>query len=292
MASTITTVTTTTTITTTSTPWSGEEIKEILKQSLSEGLPSELPPAPLEITQLQRDPQVPHAPVQDIRRILKTDEEIRLAIKNALRYFPVEWHETLSQDFLLELKHYGHIYMYRFRPTNFPMRAYPIDYYLSFCKSKQAAAIMLMIMNNLDPAVAQYPHELVTYGGNGSVLSNWIQFRLTMHYLSQMNDEQTLVMYSGHPHGLFPSLNQDSPRVVVSNGLVVPNYSSREDYARGYALGNLQYGQMTAGSYCYIGPQGIVHGTTITVLNAGRKYLSKSVEEEGMKGKVFVTSGL
>jgi urocanate hydratase len=184
-----------------------------------------------------------------------------------------------------ELKNFGHIYMYRFRPTHYPMKAYPIDYYPAKCK--QAAAIMLMIQNNLDPKVAQYPHELITYGGNGSVFSNWAQYHLVMKYLSELEEDQTLVIYSGHPLGIFPS-HKDAPRIVITNGMVVPNYSSKEDYERMFALGVSQYGQMTAGSYCYIGPQGIVHGTTITILNAGRKYLGLN----NLRGKVFVSSGL
>eukprot|EP01132_Coremiostelium_polycephalum_P010150 gene10150-12454_t len=228
------------------------------------------------------DPSVPHAPGRP--QVLDNDEK-KLAIRNALRYFPSELHSTLGPEFLDELQKYGHIYMYRFRPTHYEMKAYPISSYPAKCQ--QAAAIMLMIMNNLDKEVAQFPNELVTYGGNGSVFQNWAQYHLVMKYLSEMTEEQTLSMYSGHPMGLFPS-NKSSPRVVITNGMVIPNYSSRLDYEKMYATGVSQYGQMTAGSYCYIGPQGIVHGTTITLLNAGRKYLGL----ESLAGKVFVTSGL
>uniref|UniRef100_A0A8C9SUR8 Urocanate hydratase n=1 Tax=Scleropages formosus TaxID=113540 RepID=A0A8C9SUR8_SCLFO len=208
----------------------------------------------------------------------------RLALRNALRYFPPSLHATLAAEFAQELRQYGHIYMYRFCPP-ISMRAYPIDQYP--CRMRQAAAIMHMIMNNLDPAVAQFPQELVTYGGNGQVFSNWAQFWLVLHYLSEMSEEQTLVLYSGHPLGLFPS-TPSSPRAVITNGMVIPNYSSRDEYEKMFALGNTMYGQMTAGSYCYIGPQGIVHGTTLTILNAGRRYLGSG----DLRGKVFVTSGL
>uniref|UniRef100_A0AAX7T339 Urocanate hydratase n=1 Tax=Astatotilapia calliptera TaxID=8154 RepID=A0AAX7T339_ASTCA len=228
-----------------------------------------------------RYPNVPHAP---IRTPNLTAEEERLALRNALRYFPPSHHATLAPEFAQELRQYGHIYMYRFCPT-LRMRAYPIDQYP--CHTRQAAAMMLMIMNNLDPAVAQFPQELVTYGGNGQVFSNWAQFRLVMHYLSEMTEEQTLVMYSGHPMGLFPSL-PSSPRAIITNGMVIPNYSSRDQYEKMFALGVSMYGQMTAGSYCYIGPQGIVHGTMLTVLNAGRRYLGS----DDLRGRVFVTSGL
>jgi len=246
-------------------------------ESLSKGIPlNPLPEHP------GIDNTVPHAPG---RPQILTQSEKKLAIKNALRYFPSELHNILAPEFLLELNTYGHIYMYRFRPTHYEMKAYPINVYPAKCQ--QAAAIMLMIMNNLDKEVAQFPHELVTYGGNGSVFANWAQYHLVMKYLSEMTDEQTLAMYSGHPMGLFPS-TVNSPRVVITNGMVIPNYSSRMDYERMYAQGVSQYGQMTAGSYCYIGPQGIVHGTTITLLNAGRKYLNT----EELKGKVFVSSGL
>lgn len=228
-----------------------------------------------------RDPQVPHAPtrLQDLTR-----EEEKLAVQNALRYFPSKHHELLATEFAIELRTYGHIYMYRFRP-NIDMRAYPISEYPAKCKA--AAAIMHMIMNNLDPRVAQFPHELVTYGGNGQVFSCWAQFWLTMQYLSELTDTQTLVMYSGHPMGIFPSL-KSSPRLVITNGMMVPNYSSREMYDKLFSLGVTMYGQMTAGSYCYIGPQGIVHGTTLTILNAARKHLKTN----DLAGKVFVSAGL
>ncbi|XP_056380882.1 urocanate hydratase isoform X2 [Hyla sarda] len=208
----------------------------------------------------------------------------QLALENSLRYFPHEHHSTLAPEFAEELRCFGHIYMYRFCPK-IHIRAYPINEYP--CKTKKAAAIMHMIMNNLDQAVAQFPQELVTYGGNGQVFSNWAQFWLVMHYLSEMTEEQTLVMYSGHPLGLFPS-HPGAPRLVITNGMVIPNYSSRKDYEKMFALGVTMYGQMTAGSYCYIGPQGIVHGTVLTVLNAGRRYLGL----DDLTGKVFVTSGL
>jgi len=254
------------------------ESGDITKQlaSIKEGIPSELPQAQ------ERDPNVPHAPSRNPQL---TDEEERLAVQNALRYFPPEWHQELGAEFLKELREYGHIYMYRFRPTNYEMKAYPVEYYPA--KSKQAASIMVMIMNNLNNEVAQFPHELVTYGGNGSVFQNWIQYRLTMKYLSEMTEEQTLVMNSGHPQGLYPS-HENAPRVVISNGNMIQNYSTREMYEKLYALGNTMYGQMTAGSWCYIGSQGIVHGTTLTLLNAGRKYLSA----DDLRGKVYVTSGL
>ncbi|KAK7896066.1 hypothetical protein WMY93_021391 [Mugilogobius chulae] len=228
-----------------------------------------------------RDPSVPHAPV---RTPNLTAEEERLALKNALRYFPASHHATLAPEFVQELREYGHIYMYRFCPA-LRMKAYPIEEFP--CRTRQVAAIMLMIMNNLDPAVAQFPQELVTYGGNGQVFSNWAQFRLVMRYLSEMTEEQTLVMYSGHPMGLFPSL-KSSPRAIITNGMVIPNYSSRDQYEKMFALGVSMYGQMTAGSYCYIGPQGIVHGTMLTVLNAGRRYLGS----DDLRGRVLVTSGL
>ena len=205
------------------------------------------------------DDSVDHAPKRPIN--LSTEER-SLAIRNALRYFPPKWHNQLSKEFSKELEDYGHIYMYRFRPQ-YDMYSRPISDYPS--KSIQAASIMLMIQNNLDPNVAQYPHELITYGGNGSVFQNWIQYRLTMYYLSKMNNEQTLVIYSGHPMGLFPS-DTNSPRVVITNGMVVPNYSKQIDFDKMSAMGVSQYGQMTAGSYMYIGPQGIVHGTAITIL--------------------------
>ena len=236
------------------------------------GIPNTLPdPQPYDHT-------VNHAPK---RKDILTPEEKKLALRNALRYFPKKFHATLAPEFLDELKTYGRIYMYRFRPT-YDMHARHIDEYPHKCK--QAAAIMMMIQNNLDRAVAQHPHELITYGGNGAVFQNWAQYRLVMKYLSEMTDEQTLVMYSGHPLGLFPS-HKDAPRVVVTNGMVIPNYSKQDDWERDNALGVSQYGQMTAGSYMYIGPQGIVHGTTITVLNAARKV-------GGDNMKLFVTAGL
>lgn len=242
-----------------------------------EGIPAELPETP------PHDPEVAHAPA---RRQVLADEEKVLAVRNALRYFPASWHPTLAPELAGELERDGRIYMRRFRPTAYEMKARPIDAYPA--RSRQAAAIMLMIQNNLDPAVAQYPHELITYGGNGTVFQNWAQYRLTMKYLAEMTDEQTLVLYSGHPVGLFPS-HADAPRVVVTCGMVVPHYSRTEDYERLAALGVTSYGQMTAGSFMYIGPQGIVHGTTITLLNAGRKYLDT---RESLAGRVYVTSGL
>ena len=234
------------------------------------------------------DPTINHAPKR--KEILNEQEKV-LAIKNALRYFPAEHHETLAAEFAQELKDYGRIYMYRFRP-DYEMYARPIDEYPA--KSRQAAAIMAMIQNNLDYRVAQHPHELITYGGNGAVFQNWAQYRLVMQYLATMTDEQTLVMYSGHPLGLFPS-HKDAPRVIVTNGMVIPNYSKPDHWEKFNALGVSQYGQMTAGSYMYIGPQGIVHGTTITVMNAARKQLAvKGIAgtEENMKGMLFVTAGL
>ncbi len=228
------------------------------------------------------DPEVNHAPV---RKDILTPSEKKLAIRNALRYFETRHHAVLAKEFAAELKNYGRIYMLRFRPK-YAMFARPIDQYPAQCP--QAAAIMMMIQNNLDPAVAQHPHELITYGGNGAVFQNWAQYLLTMKYLSEMTEEQTLVMYSGHPMGLYPS-HREAPRVVVTNGMMIPNYSKPDDWERFNALGVTQYGQMTAGSYMYIGPQGIVHGTTITVLNAGRKVAKPG---EGLEGKLFVTSGL
>ena len=229
------------------------------------------------------DTTINHAPK---RKDILTGEEKKLALRNALRYFPKKFHAALAPEFAEELRLYGRIYMYRFRPT-YEMYARPIDEYPH--QSRQAAAIMMMIQNNLDKAVAQHPHELITYGGNGAVFQNWAQYRLTMKYLSEMTDEQTLVMYSGHPLGQFPS-HRNAPRVVVTNGMVIPNYSKPDDWERYNALGVSQYGQMTAGSYMYIGPQGIVHGTTITVLNAARKRLKAG--ETSIKGMLFVTSGL
>lgn len=234
------------------------------------------------------DKTINHAPK---RKDILTAEEKVLALKNALRYFPAKFHAELAPEFAQELKDYGRIYMYRFRPS-YDMYARPIDEYP--CRSRQAAAIMAMIQNNLDPRVAQHPHELIIYGGNGAIFQNWAQYRLTMKYLAEMTDEQTLSMYSGHPMGLFPS-HKDAPRVVVTNGMVIPNYSKQDDWERFNALGVSQYGQMTAGSYMYIGPQGIVHGTTITVMNAARKQLkAKGIAgtRENMKGMLFVTAGL
>ncbi|KGF15093.1 urocanate hydratase [Prevotella sp. S7-1-8] len=246
--------------------------KEQFIEDIRAGIPDTLPePQPY-------DKEINHAPK---RKDILTAEEKKLALRNALRYFPKKFHATLAPEFVKELQTYGRIYMYRFRPS-YEMYARPIDEYPH--KSVQAAAIMMMIQNNLDKAVAQHPHELITYGGNGAVFQNWAQYRLVMKYLSEMTDEQTLVMYSGHPLGLFPS-HKNAPRVVVTNGMVIPNYSKQDDWERDNALGVSQYGQMTAGSYMYIGPQGIVHGTTITVLNAARKV-------GGDNMKLFVTSGL
>ena len=231
------------------------------KEEILQGIPAELPqPQPYE-------PGVNHAPR---RKDILTKEEKVLAIRNALRYFPEKHHKLLAKEFAQELKDYGRIYMYRFRPSH-EMYARPVDEYPA--RSKQAAGIMAMIQNNLDPRVAQHPHELIIYGGNGAIFQNWAQYRLAMQYLATMTDEQTLVMYSGHPLGLFPS-HKDAPRVIVTNGMVIPNYSKPDDWERFNALGVSQYGQMTAGSYMYIGPQGIVHGTTITVMNAARKVLA------------------
>ncbi len=234
------------------------------------------------------DRTINHAPK---RKDILTAEEKALALKNALRYFPAKFHAELAPEFARELKDYGRIYMYRFRPS-YDIYARPIDEYP--CRSRQAAAIMAMIQNNLDPRVAQHPHELIIYGGNGAIFQNWAQYRLTMKYLAEMTDGQTLSMYSGHPMGLFPS-HKDAPRVVVTNGMVIPNYSKQDDWERFNALGVSQYGQMTAGSYMYIGPQGIVHGTTITVMNAARKQLKArgiAGTRENMKGMLFVTAGL
>ena len=246
------------------------------QQSIREGIPAELP-APKAY-----EPEINHAPK---RKDILTKEEKKLAIRNALRYFDPKHHAVLAPEFAEELEKYGRIYMYRFRP-DYKMYAHNINDYPH--KSLQAAGIMLMMNNNLDYAVAQHPHELITYGGNGAVFQNWAQYRLAMKYLSEMTDEQTLVLYSGHPMGLFPS-HKDAPRVVVTNGMVIPNYSKPDDWERFNALGVSQYGQMTAGSFMYIGPQGNVHGTTITVLNAGRKI---SKHGEGLAGKLFITAGL
>ncbi len=243
---------------------------------MTHGIPSSLPEYP------SFDPAISRAPK---RKAILNDEEKKLALKNALRYFPAHLHAALVPEFRSELEEFGRIYMHRFRPT-YAMHARPINEYTA--KSKQAAAIMLMIQNNLDPAVAQHPYELITYGGNGAVFSNWAQYLLTMQYLSEMTDEQTLAMYSGHPMGLFPS-HVDAPRVVVTNGMMIPNYSKPDDWEKFNALGVTQYGQMTAGSFMYIGPQGIVHGTTITVMNALRK---KGFKQEEFAGKLLITSGL
>ena len=244
------------------------------------GIPAELPaPKPY-------DPAINHAPR---RKDILSEEEKVLALRNALRYFPERHHAVLAPEFAEELRRYGRIYMYRFRPS-YEMYARPVDEYPA--RSKQAAAIMAMIQNNLDPRVAQHPHELIIYGGNGAIFQNWAQYRLVMQYLATMSDEQTLVMYSGHPLGLFPS-HRDAPRVVVTNGMVIPNYSKPDHWERFNALGVSQYGQMTAGSYMYIGPQGIVHGTTITVMNAARKQLkAKGLDGDDRGGLLFVTAGL
>ncbi len=248
------------------------------RESIVQGIPASLPPMP------PWDDTVSHAPP---RPIALSDREKELAIENALRYFPTEWHPVLAEEFAAELAKDGRIYMRRFRPV-YPMAARPIHEYPARCP--EAAAMMLMIQNNLDPAVAQHPHELVTYGGNGTVFQNWAQYLLTMKYLSEMTDTQTLVIYSGHPLGLFPSSTW-APRLILTNGMMIPNYSSPEDYLRYSALGVTSYGQMTAGSYMYIGPQGIVHGTTITILNAARKYLGVAPDQP-LGGTLFVTSGL
>ena len=254
--------------------------KEEFIADIRGGIPEELP-------ELQPyDKEINHAPK---RKDILTPEQKKLALRNALRYFPKHLHAALAPEFAEELKTYGRIYMYRYRPC-YEMYARPIDEYPA--RSRQAAAIMLMIQNNLDPRVAQHPHELIIYGGNGAIFQNWAQYRLVMKYLSEMTDEQTLVMYSGHPLGLFPS-HKNAPRVVVTNGMVIPNYSKPDDWERDNALGVSQYGQMTAGSYMYIGPQGIVHGTTITVLNAARKQLVKRGQKGGdIHGMLFVTAGL
>ena len=246
------------------------------KEQILQGLPSTLPSKKAYPIGGNRAPK---------RKDVLSKEEKQLAIRNALRYFPDQWHSDLATEFAEELKEYGRIYMYRFKP-NYDIYARPISEYPA--QSEQGAAIMLMIQNNLDPAVAQHPEELITYGGNGAVFQNWVQYLLTMHYLASMTNEQTLHMYSGHPMGLFPS-SKDAPRVVVTNGMMIPNYSKPDDWEKYNALGVTQYGQMTAGSYMYIGPQGIVHGTTITVMNAFRKILSK---DDTLAGKVFLTSGL
>ena len=247
-----------------------------LKKAILQGIPSELP------AKKNRNPKISHAPK---RKDILTKEEKRLAIRNGLRYFPEHMHPTLAPEFAEELKTYGRIYMYRFMP-DYEIKARHLKDFPH--KSKQAAAIQLMLSNNLDDAIAQHPQELITYGGNGSVFQNWAQYLLCMQYLAEMTDEQTLAIYSGHPMGLFPS-HKDAPRVVVTNGMMIPNYSKADDWEKFNALGVTQYGQMTAGSFMYIGPQGIVHGTTITVLNAARKIDPKA---EDLSGKIFVTSGL
>ncbi len=247
------------------------------QEQIKDGIPSILPPFK------NPDSAFPHAPKRNID-ILSSDE-IKLAVRNALRYFPEDWHQELAKEFHDELLTYGRIYMYRFMP-DYKIHARPIETYNARCH--QAAAIMLMVQNNLDPFVAKYPQELITYGGNGAVFQNWAQYLLTMQYLSEMTEEQTLVLYSGHPMGLFPS-HKNAPRVVVTNGMMIPNHSSKEDWNRYNAIGVTSYGQMTAGSFMYIGPQGIVHGTTITLLNAARRNNPGIMD---LKGKVFITSGL
>lgn len=246
------------------------------KDQLIQGIPTKLPP------KKKRDSSISHAPK---RKDILSLEEKKLALRNSLRYFPKKWHEELAAEFLEELEAFGRIYMYRFQP-DYPMFARPIREYPA--QTQQASAIMLMIQNNLDPAVAQHPQELITYGGNGAVFQNWAQYLLTMKFLAEMTESQTLHIYSGHPMGLFPS-SPDAPRLVVTNGMMIPNYSKSDDWERFNALGVTQYGQMTAGSYMYIGPQGIVHGTTITVMNAFRRKLQSNQKP---KGKIFLTSGL
>ena len=251
------------------------------QEEILAGIPAELPEVK------PYDTEINHAPK---RKDILTPEQKVLALKNALRYFPERHHAVLAKEFAEELRRYGRIYMYRFRPS-YEMYARPVEEYPA--KSRQAAGIMAMIQNNLDPRVAQHPHELIIYGGNGAIFQNWAQYRLVMQYLATMTDEQTLVMYSGHPLGLFPS-HKDAPRVIVTNGMVIPNYSKPDDWERFNALGVSQYGQMTAGSYMYIGPQGIVHGTTITVMNAARKQLRKrgAANTDDRGGMLFVTAGL
>mgnify|MGYP000276436249 CR=1 FL=1 len=251
--------------------------REEFRKAVLEGIPEELP------EHKPYDRNINHAPK---RKDVLSKQEKRLALRNALRYFNKKHHKLLAREFAEELREYGRIYMHRFRP-DYEIKARHIDDFPH--RSRHAAAIMLMLSNNLDQVVAQHPHELITYGGNGAVFQNWAQYRLTMKYLAEMTDEQTLVLYSGHPMGLFPS-HKEAPRVVVSNGLTIPNYSSKEEYEKFNALGVTQYGQMTAGSFMYIGPQGIVHGTTITLLNAGRRTLKSG--ETDLSGKVYVTSGL
>jgi len=247
-----------------------------IKKSILQGIPTQLP------QKKEFDTSVSHAPK---RKDILTTQQKKLAIKNALRYYPKNLHSQLAQEFADELKKYGRIYMYRYRP-DYEIKSRHFEEFPH--KSKQAAGIMMMLSNNLDYDIAQYPHELITYGGNGAVFQNWAQYLLCMQYLAEMTDKQTLVLYSGHPMGLFPS-HKDAPRVVVTNGMMIPNYSKPEDLEKFNALGVTQYGQMTAGSFMYIGPQGIVHGTTITILNASRKIDSSAID---MSGKIFVTSGL
>jgi len=247
-----------------------------IKKEILAGIPENLPAIK------DFDTEINHAPIR--KQILNSDEK-KLALKNALRYFPKNLHKDLAQEFLDELNKYGRIYMYRYRP-NYEIKSRHIEEYPY--QSKQAASIQLMLSNNLDNAIAQHPHELITYGGNGAVFQNWAQYLICMQLLAQMTDEQTLVLYSGHPMGLFPS-NKNAPRVVVTNGMMIPNYSKPDDWEKFNALGVTQYGQMTAGSFMYIGPQGIVHGTTITVINAARK-IDKNAKD--LSGKIFVTSGL
>ncbi len=256
-----------------------DEALQDFRLAVAAGIPDELPDVP------PHDPLINHAPPRPLTLDVRGRE---LAVANALRYFAPALHPALAPEFARELARDGRIYMRRFRPVSYEMRARPIDEYPA--RSREAAAIMLMVMNNLDPAVAQHPHELITYGGNGTVFQNWAQYLLAMRYLSEMTDDQTLVLYSGHPLGLFPS-SPASPRLVITNGITVPNYSGKDDYTRLSALGVTSYGQMTAGSFMYIGPQGIVHGTTITLLNAGRKYLGIPPGSD-LAGRVFVTSGL
>ena len=246
------------------------------QEEILQGIPIKLPPKRAYVQDAN------HAPK---RKDILSLEEKKLAIRNALRYFPNDWHAELSKEFATELTEFGRIYMHRFKPS-YKLFARPIHEYPA--KTPQAAGIMLMIQNNLDPAVAQHPEELITYGGNGAVFQNWAQYLLTMQYLATMTEEQTLHIYSGHPMGLFPS-GKDAPRVVVTNGMMIPNYSKPDDWEKFNALGVTQYGQMTAGSYMYIGPQGIVHGTAITVMNAFRKVLQK---DENPNGKIFLTAGL
>lgn len=255
----------------------------IVTALLAKCLPADLSVLPPPRT---RSPGVPHAPVR--KHGLQRGEFIQ-AVRNILRYFPAEHHAVLAPEFAAELQQYGHIYCYRYMPNEYAMRAYPISCYPG--RHAHAKAVMLMVMNNLDPAVAQFPEELVTYGGNGSAFSNWAEYRLMMHYLCRLDENSTLVLNSGHPQGLFASL-PSAPRLVITNGMVVPMASTPVDYDRMYAMGVTQYGQMTAGGFAYIGPQGIVHGTVLTVLNAGRKYLGAGDPDTSLAGKVYLSSGL